>query len=333
MIDNEHWNFYQSDIEVFKNRTSLAFPISILRSGEIRISLSTKAIDRFSNERQYPKIEPSEIAKRFANDIFNTIKESLHLHHHHKPKKSDPYFAEVHLLDQEETWRRKTLYSIIRSAFLIRRQKNIESILNAKGILAYAEAFQKQFLGWSYPKIVPNVPSSEYHTIASSLPLPKKNTLHEYDFNSLKQSMDVQAQLINRRASRRLQLFLFLISTFFATVTLSVQMLRIYLIDKGETQYEIGGVFGSFVSFMARNLSATAILIPAILIITLWFHMDRSNRIYEFISKIPYITKKTHNYNSNLDKNTDYIRFFFYLCIVFVGSVGSTRMLISILNL
>ena len=106
--------------------------VRIYRTGEVRINLS-----------DIPKIKQDGVHySSVASQIYFFLKYISHSHYHHNPR-TDNILPLVNASNGDDiSWRRETLWALVRSVLETRRRKSLIGAKKALGVLAYAEAFQ-----------------------------------------------------------------------------------------------------------------------------------------------------------------------------------------------
>lgn len=82
-------------------------------------------------------------AQDVASQIFFFLRDVCHVHQHHAPT-SDTILDVVPYDGSDRAWKRETLYSLYRWVIQQKRTKNPEAYIDAKGVLAYARAFEEK---------------------------------------------------------------------------------------------------------------------------------------------------------------------------------------------
>lgn len=133
--------------------------------------------------------------ERIANQAFFALRDLTHQHYHHKARSDllttvTPWTAQT-----DEDWRRQTQYGLTRMAIAVRRRNQAASYRQALGIVAYADAFQRHFCGW---------------TTDSSAPGGARNSKvsFKYDFAALRASIEASLKVRELKdANGRARLF------------------------------------------------------------------------------------------------------------------------------
>jgi hypothetical protein len=77
-----------------------------------------------------------------ARQIYYFAKDVAHRHYHHEPSADNLLPLTVAPANDDQTWRRETLWSLARAVLEVRRRDQLSDYKGAIGMLAYAEAFQ-----------------------------------------------------------------------------------------------------------------------------------------------------------------------------------------------
>lgn len=130
------------------NRTQSAPPFlvanfQLFRTGEFKLEIEERAWLRFVN-----RADLKAVLEIIPNQIFYFMKDVVHRHYHHDGS-SDQMLALTRLTDSVATseigWRRSTLWGLVRVIMQYRRAGRWLDLQKAKGVIAYAEAFQLSF--------------------------------------------------------------------------------------------------------------------------------------------------------------------------------------------
>jgi hypothetical protein len=120
----------QSFLEEAAVRPGSFSAVKILRNG--RTEISFVADDRID-----------EVAEgRNASQVFFFLRDITHRHYHHA-ESSDTILDVVPEESGEDGWKRETLYSLYRWVIHRKRDQSPEQLINCKGVLAYAKAFEE----------------------------------------------------------------------------------------------------------------------------------------------------------------------------------------------
>ncbi|RGP35816.1 hypothetical protein [Pseudotabrizicola alkalilacus] len=82
-------------------------------------------------------------AQDVASQILFFLRDVCHVHQHHAPT-SDTILDVIPYDESDRAWKRETLYSLYRWVIQQKRTKNPEAYIDAKGVLAYARAFEEK---------------------------------------------------------------------------------------------------------------------------------------------------------------------------------------------
>lgn len=177
-----HPNFVVADFELY-------------RTGEFRLVIEqARLLPLFGDDLDNPetKTKLDRLLKIFPNQIFYFMKDVVHRHYHHDGS-SDQMLALTKLTDNhirgEIDWRRRTLWGLVRVIMQYRREGRWGHLQKAKGVTAYAEAFQHSFANCIRMPFGPQRfrPTSELGT---------------YDFKHMRDSIEVSiAENTNGRST------------------------------------------------------------------------------------------------------------------------------------
>ncbi|UWR37700.1 hypothetical protein [Sulfitobacter sp. W074] len=87
------------------------------------------------------RVEP-EVEKRIASQVFFFLRDIAHRHQHHAPT-SDTILDVTPVTEGVEAWKRETVYSLYRWVIHRKRDQSLSELMNCKGVLAYAKAFEE----------------------------------------------------------------------------------------------------------------------------------------------------------------------------------------------
>lgn len=145
---------------------------SLLRSGEAK----------FEVERRNGKLSPSLTDNKICNHAYFFLRDLIHRHYHHEAK-SDNTLKTHPASNDDYTWRRNTLYGLVRLALIARQENNPEKCKNALGIVAYAKAFQDHLARWCYVNDYEDY-SQPPRLLTNGVP-----EFTSYDFQSMSESL------------------------------------------------------------------------------------------------------------------------------------------------
>jgi len=117
----------------------------LFRTGELRVSAET-----LLNASAVQKLTPDERREFTASlirQIYYFLKESAHNHYHHKPEQDNILPLERYSAEDDHHWRRQTLWALTRAVLEKRRSRQLQWQKRALGVLAYADAFQRNLAG------------------------------------------------------------------------------------------------------------------------------------------------------------------------------------------
>jgi hypothetical protein len=151
--------------------TILATRFELFRTGELRVVLEDDESDAL------------------ARQVYYFIKDASHRHYHHRRSSDNLLPFSRTTPEDDETWRRNTLWALTRTVLEARRRDKLEGYKSAIGILAYAEAFQgllgrvkrQRGRGIRFGRLIDPAPYDFAHTRAS---LEAKIGEHEYRASS-----------------------------------------------------------------------------------------------------------------------------------------------------
>lgn len=124
-----------------------------------------------------------------ARQVYYFIKDASHRHYHHRRSSDNLLPLCAVTPEDDETWRRNTLWALTRTVLEARRRDKLEGYKSAVGVLAYAEAFQgllgkvkrKKGRAVAFQPLLDAAPYDFAHTRAS---LEAKIGEHEYRASS-----------------------------------------------------------------------------------------------------------------------------------------------------
>lgn len=195
----------------------LCLSFALFRTGEVRIWFNLK--DFLGREVHKQAITPKpaelELARALPAQVYYFIKESVHQHYHHEPhsdqllplvRLKDPENEDLHV-ENELSWRRETLWGLARVVSQYRRSNDLSSLKKARGVLAYAEAFQAN-LG----KAERARNTEEGFKLTSQLTV--------YDFDHIRQSVDSLETAETWRKTGWSQLLALIVGMLFSSLAL-----------------------------------------------------------------------------------------------------------------
>lgn len=133
--------------------------------------------------------------ERIANQAFFALRDLTHQHYHHKARSDLLTMVTPWTTETDEDWRRETQYGLTRMAIAVRRRNQAASYRQALGIVAYADAFQRHFCGWTVDGTAPGgVRNSKVN--------------FKYDFAALRASIEASLKVRELKdANSRARLF------------------------------------------------------------------------------------------------------------------------------
>ena len=182
------------------------YKVVIFRTGEVRISpVQTSFKNRnFSKNNYGSKIDYID---SMSAQVYYFIKDIAHRHYHHRKRQDNIIPLTPASVNNDEDWRRETMWSLVRAILDERRSRQISSFTKAKGILAYADAFQKHLASHRRkPK-----------TLSGFEPITENS---EYDLSFMTNSLDARGNQIREKYESRSNIFISLIGTIIAIVAL-----------------------------------------------------------------------------------------------------------------
>lgn len=151
--------------------TILEASFELYRTGELRVTI------------------PASERPALARQVYYFVKDASHRHYHHRRSSDNLLPLCPAPPDDDETWRRNTLWALTRTVLEARRRDKLEGYKSAIGVLAYAEAFQgllgkvkrKKGRALAFQPLLDAAPYDFAHTRAS---LEAKIGEHEYRSSS-----------------------------------------------------------------------------------------------------------------------------------------------------
>ncbi|EAP78236.1 hypothetical protein ISM_08065 [Roseovarius nubinhibens ISM] len=117
-------------IEKASERPGASSAVKIFRNGETRVIFEND--DKLSVEAEH----------RGASQVFFFLRDVTHSHKHHSPS-SDTILDVTPLSEGPQAWKRETLYSLYRWVIHRKRDQSLAELVNCKGVLSYAKAFEE----------------------------------------------------------------------------------------------------------------------------------------------------------------------------------------------
>lgn len=175
---------------------------ALFRTGELRIWFSLE--DFYGRDFTTVPATPLELqaAEHLAPQVYYCLKDLLHAHYHHDPHsdqllpliRTDQPSGSGGQAGREMEWRYATLRGLARVVIELRHGRSANGHQRAKGIIAYAQAFQALLARCRRPTQI-----GSKHA--------KEDRLIPYDFSNLIMSLDAVDTLTQSGVSARLQLF------------------------------------------------------------------------------------------------------------------------------
>lgn len=117
--------------------------------GELLTTEEFKAAHRSGTTLDETSLSVAAELERIANQAFFALRDLTHQHYHHKARSDLLTTVTPWTPGTDEDWRRQTQYGLTRMAIAVRRRNQAASYRQALGIVAYADAFQRHFCGWT----------------------------------------------------------------------------------------------------------------------------------------------------------------------------------------
>lgn len=137
-----------------------------------------------------------DVEGRNASQAFFFLRDITHLHKHHAPT-SDTILDVTSLDDGLDAWKRETLYSLYRWVIHRKRDQSLDELLNCKGVLAYARAFEETHCskGDEEPEF--------YLSGRRKVPLLVRGVnLPTYNYQTTKDSVDASIERLREKLSK-----------------------------------------------------------------------------------------------------------------------------------
>lgn len=225
----------------------------LYRSGECNFFIPDGPGDvirvaNISSEEELIRKQP-ELRQKLAQQFFIFLKDLTHRHYHHDAR-ADKKTLVFPSKGDDGTWRRETLYGLTRMALEARRSNKIDSYINAAGVIAYADSFQRHLAGWVRPD-------------SRSDPEPVLDpNFSSYDFSALKSSIDARRELLVWQQNKVMPYIGIVFALIFGLVALFFSMNSIIATDDAS---DLPEYFVSFATLISRYPLFTLVLIPIIL--------------------------------------------------------------------
>lgn len=176
--------------------TILAASFELYRTGELRVAIAPGTTDAL------------------ARQVYYFIKDASHRHYHHRRSSDNLLPLNPVLPEDDETWRRNTLWALTRTVLEARRRDKLDGYKSAIGVLAYAEAFQG---------LLGRVKRRKGRTIAFN----RVVDAAPYDFAHTRASLEAKIGEHEYRSSSQAATFGLIISTVLATAALWISAVQI----------------------------------------------------------------------------------------------------------
>ncbi|SDM18624.1 hypothetical protein [Maricaulis salignorans] len=184
------------------------FKFAVYRTGEIRIEPieSSFPLDGYEGDEDAGR---SDYIRSMAEQAYYFAKDAGHRHYHHYHKQDNLIPITPASRSDDESWRRETMWSLVRAILSARRKHNIEHFSKASGISAYAASFQTHLGGHKRSE-------KSFTTFV------KINVTTEYDLSFLNASLDSRREELSWARSNELQVF-------FASVGVLISVVGLWL--------------------------------------------------------------------------------------------------------
>ncbi|WP_297754659.1 hypothetical protein [uncultured Shimia sp.] len=114
-----------------QDRPGALTAIELQRSGDVTVTVDDSLVEDGAEQ------------KLIASQAFFFLRDIAHVHQHHAPT-TDTILDVTPVSDDSHAWQRETLYSLYRWVIQQKRSKSPIAYLGAKGVLAYARAFEER---------------------------------------------------------------------------------------------------------------------------------------------------------------------------------------------
>jgi len=112
---------------------------SLFRTGEVRLKLPEETMHWTPGIGEDPERDPPQQVRL----AYYFLKDCAHSHYHHHDHADQILRVRKASIEDDITWRRETLWDIARAIIGMRRERKFFRRRDALGVMAYAEAFQK----------------------------------------------------------------------------------------------------------------------------------------------------------------------------------------------
>lgn len=190
---------------------------ALFRTGEFHLWYDLKSfLGREVHEQAIPprKVE-LDSAEAVPPHAYYFVKDVTHRHYHHDPESDQllllsrlhPVTKTAEHEENELRWRRETLWGLARIIAQFRRKKDLDDYKRARGILAYADAFQSSLARiWRAPDI--------------ETPLEPHDRLFQYDFTHTKASVQSLEDVAAWRQNGLMQFVAVYVGIFLSSLAL-----------------------------------------------------------------------------------------------------------------
>lgn len=193
----------------------LLLRFALYRTGELRIWFDIGEFLGRDTTARPATAEELTAARHLTPQAYYFIKDLLHAHYHHTPN-SDQLLplvetprpsSELEHQTNETTWRYAPLRGLARVVVELRQGRSADGHQRAKGIIAYAQAFQSVLAHIARPKQIgsPNV---------------KSTGIIPYNFDNLTMSLDAVDASTQSSVSARLQFFAIIVGIILSGLAL-----------------------------------------------------------------------------------------------------------------
>ena len=129
---------YNSTLSELQKLSSFNVNFELIRTGDVEINHDTN--DPHIENAPYFGDPPNEhLVHIVASQTFFFLKDISHNHQHHRPNTDT--ILDIYPFKSERYWREQVIYSLYRKIIQYKRNPNIRTISDSRGVLAYAKAF------------------------------------------------------------------------------------------------------------------------------------------------------------------------------------------------
>lgn len=203
---------------------ALEFDVRIYRTGETRIHPVEESFP--DNDYEGDAVASKcDYIRAMASQAYYFVKDAGHRHYHHNHKQDNALPIMAASASDDESWRRETMWSLVRAVLNSRRKPKIDDLCRAMGISAYASAFQCHLGG--HRRSAGDFNKFELIDVTS-----------EYDLEFLNSSLEARVRELNWVRTNRLNLFYAAIATVISTVALWLTSAQWLSARSGESGHE-----------------------------------------------------------------------------------------------